>query len=190
MKLLLERRLPYSSILSYNGLDSYIKDDEHHQFSWYQKGGYSYILHSPPASYETEEMEAFLYSRGGYPSNEPTKASVVLINRLYQYCLNYIPHLTTLKRRQLSWPPKVKSKGHEAQSKTQDKYQEMEIYLFGSYLDYQMEGGTMKPVFDNGLTRIFPGGGIICFTIDYLLVCPQHMKSIISYNVFSHCQAN
>jgi len=135
-------------------------------------------------------METFLYSRGGYPSSDPTKASVVLINRLYQSCLNYIPHLTALKRRQLSWPPKVKSKGPEAQSKTLSKYQEMEIYLFGSYLDYQMGGGSMKPVFDNGLTRIFPGGGIICFTIDYLLECPQHINAIISYNVSLSCQAN
>jgi hypothetical protein len=129
-------------------------------------------------------MENFLYSRGGHPSSEPTKASVVLINRLYQSCLNYIPHLTTLKRRVLDWPPKPKPKSQEVPPKTQGKYQEVEIYLFGSYLDHQMEGDTMKPVFGNGLTKIFPGGGIICFTIDHLLECPQHIKSIISYNVF------
>lgn len=181
-KLLSERRLLYTSILSYNNLESYIKDDEHHQFSWYHRAGYSYVLHSPPESLETDEMEAFLYSRGGYPSDQPTKASVVLINRLYQHCLNYIPNLTALKRRLLDWPPKVKSKIHEAPH----KYREVEIYLFGSYLDYQMEGNTMRPVFGNGLTRIFPGGGIICFTIDYLLVCPQHIKSIISFNVSPH----
>jgi hypothetical protein len=184
LKLLLERRLPYSSILSYDGLDSYIKDEEHYQFSWLQRGGYSYVLHSPPASLETDEMETFLYSRGGHPSSEPTKASVLLINRLYQSCLNYIPHLTTLKRRQLDWPPKAKPKSQEVPHKTQGKFQEVEIYLFGSYLDHQMEGDTMKPSFGNGLTRIFPGGGIICFTIDHLLEYPQHIKSIISYNVF------
>jgi hypothetical protein len=128
-------------------------------------------------------METFLYSRGGHPSSEPTKASVIVINRLYQSCLNYIPHLTALKRRQVHWQQKGKMKSQEMQPKTPDKYQEVEIYLFGSYLDYQMEGDTMKPVFGNGLTRIFPGGGIICFTIDYLLEYPQHIKSIISYNV-------
>ena len=181
-KLLSERRLPYSSILSYDTLDSYVKDKEHHQFTQLQKGGYSYFLCSPPASLETDEMEAFLYSRGGYPALDPAKPQVVLINRLYQSCLNYIPHLTALKRRQICWPRKGKPKSQD-ENQNKSQFQEVEIYLFGSYLDYHTEGDTIEPVFGCGLTRIFPGGGILCFTIDYLLEFPQHIKSIIAYNV-------
>lgn len=143
--------MPYNGILLSESLDSYIPHMK----------GYPYVLHSPSQSLETDEMENVLSTRGHIPSQERDKAKLVLIHRLYQPCLNYIPGLTEHKRRNA------------------------DILLFGSYLDFEMIDHSMKPVFGSGITRIFPNAGKICFTMDHLLENPQHIKSILMYNVWS-----
>lgn len=148
--------MPYIGILLSENIDSYIP---------YVKG-IPYVLHSPQESLETDEMENILNTRGAIPSQERDKAVLVLIHRLYQPCLNYIPALTEHKRRGA------------------------EILLFGSYLDYEMIDDFAKPVFGSGISKIFPNGGKICFTVDHLLENPQHIKSILTYtvNLFFLCQ--
>ena len=143
--------MPYHGILLCENINSYIP---------YMKR-LPYVLHSPSESLETYEMENILYTRGAMPSPQREKAILVLIHRLYQPCLNYIPSLTEHKRRNA------------------------DILLFGSYLDYAMEGDTIKPVFGSGISKIFPNAGMICFTIDHLLENPQHIRSILAYNVDS-----
>jgi hypothetical protein len=118
-----------------------------------------YVLHSPQESLETDEMETILSTRGAIPAQERDRAVLVLIHRFYQPCLNYIPFLTDHKRRGA------------------------EIMLFGSFLDYEIVDDFAKPVFGSGISKIFPNGGRICFTIDHLLEQPQHIKSVLAYTV-------
>jgi hypothetical protein len=141
--------MPYNGLLLSDDIDLHIP---------YLKGR-PYLIHSPAESLETYEMEHVLATRGAILSSEPKEASLILIHRLYQPFLNYIPGLTEHKRRQT------------------------DILLFGSYLAHELVGGTVMPVFGSGITKIFPHGGIICFTIDHLLENPLHIKSILAFNV-------
>src|SRR5579859_532583 len=100
-----------------------------------------YVLHSPSESLETDEMETILATRGAVPALERQPAGLVLIHQSLLPCLNYIPDLTEHKRRNI------------------------DILLFGSYLDYEMEDGVVKSVFGSGVSRIFPNAGLICFTV-------------------------
>ena len=143
------RHMPYSGILVSENIDSYIP---------YMKG-LPYALHSPSESLETDEMEMILRTRGCILAQQRERAALVLIHRLYQPCLNYIPGLTEYKRRNA------------------------DIILFGSYLDYEIDDNWVKPVFGSGLSKIFPSGGRICFTIDLLLEDPQHIQTILAFNV-------
>jgi hypothetical protein len=142
--------MPYNGILLSENIASYIPHMK----------GLPYVLHSPAESLETDEIENILNTRGAVSTLHREKAQIVLIHRLYQPCLNYIPALTEHKRRSA------------------------DIFLFGSYLDYEMRDCSVKPVFGSGMSRIFPNGGRICFTIDHLLENPQHIRNIIMYNVF------
>jgi hypothetical protein len=121
--------------------------------------GYPYILHSPVESLETQEMETILATRKAVRAIGINDPRLIMIHRLYLPYLNYIPFLTKYKRHDTS------------------------IFLFGSYLDYEMVGDRLQPVFGSGITRIFPGGGIVCFTMDYIREHPQHLQRIISYVV-------
>jgi len=122
--------------------------------------GYPYVLHSPVESFETVEMENILATRRAVPATDQKAARLIVIHRLYAPCLNYIPSLTRHKRNA-----------------------ETNILLFGSYLDYEMVGDMLKPTFGSGITKIFPRGGIVCFTMDYLLENPQHIKRALAYVV-------
>jgi hypothetical protein len=124
-----------------------------------------YTIYSPPGSLETVEMENILHTRGAIPAKQIKDTALILIHRLYKPCLNYIPGLTEHKRTRNA-----------------------EILMFGSYLDYEWDGIGVNPVFGSGVSKIFPHAGVICFTIDHLLVNPQHIKSILAYNVPSSCK--
>ena len=141
--------MPYNAILLSDSIDLYIP----------HLRNMPYVIHSPPSSLETDEMETILATRGAVPSKERHLAGIVLIHRSYLPALNHIPDLTEHKRRNV------------------------DILLFGSYLDYEMIDGQVKPVFGSGVSKIFPNAGLICFTIDHLLENPQHIKSILAYNV-------
>ena len=119
-----------------------------------------YAIHSPAESLETQEMEAILATRGLVPSPVREEARIVLIHRSYLHCLNYIPDLSEQKRRY-----------------------DTEILVFGTYLDYEMEDCQVKSAFGSDVLKIFPNSGRICFTVDHLLENPQHIKSILAYNV-------
>lgn len=151
MKLLNQRRMPYSAILLSDSIDSYIP----------HLRNMPYVIHSPPESLETDEMETILATRGAIPSEERHLAGLVLIHRSFLPCLNFIPDLTEHKRRNV------------------------DILLFGSYLDYEIQDGEVKSVFGSGVSKIFPNAGVIVFTVDHLLEHPQHIKSILAYNVSS-----
>jgi len=119
-----------------------------------------YAIHSPAESLETQEMEAILATRGFIPSPVREEARIVLIHRSYIHCLNYIPDLSEQKRRN-----------------------DTEILVFGTYLDYEMQDCQVKSAFGSDVLKIFPKSGRICFTVDHLLENPQHIKSILAYNV-------
>jgi hypothetical protein len=141
--------MPYNGILLSEDIDSYIQ---------YMKG-FPYVLHSPPESLETVEIENILSTRGAVQTSQREQARIVLIHRLYQHCFNFIPGLTEHKRRNA------------------------DILLFGSYLDYEIVEHSVKQVFGSHISKIFPGGGRICFTADHLLENPQHIETILKYNV-------
>jgi hypothetical protein len=128
--------------------------------------GYPYVLHSPVESLETVEMENILATRRAVVAAEKSDGRLILIHRLYLPYLNYIPSLTQHKRQP-----------------------ETNLFLFGSYLDYETVDDRLQGIFGTGITRIFPGGGFICFTIDYLLENPQHMNSVFSYVVITSTNA-
>jgi hypothetical protein len=141
--------------MPYNGI---IYSDEFDEYVPYYKG-VPFIMHSPAESLETVEMETLLSVRGAIPAQRREDAKLILINRLYLPCINNIPGLTDHKRRDST------------------------IILFGSYLDYETVGKTVKPTFGTGLKLIFPNGGRICFTVDHLLEHPLHIKNILAYTV-------
>lgn len=120
-----------------------------------------YVLHSPSESLETNEMEMILAARGAIPALERQPPGLVLIHRSLLPCLNYIPDLTEYKRRNI------------------------DILVFGSYLDYEVEQGEVRSVFGSEVSKIFPNAGLISFTVDHLLENPQHIKYILAYNVNS-----
>ena len=142
--------MPYSGILLSEDINTFIP---------YMRN-IPYVMHSPPDSLETDEMENILNTRGAIPASHTKDAALVLIHQLYRPCLNYIPGLTEHKRARNA-----------------------EILLFGSYLDYEWDGTGINPVFGSGMKKIFPSAGIICFTIDHLLENPQHIRTILLYNV-------
>lgn len=149
--------MPYVGILLSDSLNSYIP----------HLRDLPYVMHSPPDSAETSEMEVILATRGAIPAPERHLAGLVLIHRSLLPCLNYIPDLTEHKRRPV------------------------DILLFGSYLDYELEDGNAKPVFGCGVSKIFPNAGLICFTVEHLLENPWHITSILAYNVRPvHIQVN
>jgi hypothetical protein len=121
--------------------------------------GFQFRMHSPAESLETTEMEVLLSKRGGIPTPKLHPKMTVLIHRLYQHILNYIPGLTDYKR------------------------MDGKILLFGSNLDYETVGESIRPTFGVGINEIFPNGGRICFTVDHLVENPQHIKSILAYTV-------
>jgi hypothetical protein len=141
--------MPYNGILYCDKFDACIP---------YAKG-FQFKMHSPAESLETTEMEVLLGKRGGTPTPTLQPKMTVLIHRLYQHLLNYIPGLTDYKR--------INAK----------------IILFGSYLDYETFGESVRPTFGIGIKEIFPNAGRICFTVDHLVENPQHIKSILAYTV-------
>ena len=123
-----------------------------------------YVVFSPPESLETIEIERILASRGAHQAvAQKGQAGLVLIHRIYTPCFNYIPGLTDLKR----LPGGTN------------------IFLFGSYLDWEEVDDEVVQLYGFGCMKIFPGAGIICFTMDHILEDPHHIKSILAYNVYS-----
>ena len=143
--------MPYNGILLSENIHNLISHEKR----------YRYILHSPLESLETAEMENILHTRWATPVEKPEESSLVLIHRLYQPCLNYIPMLTEHKRRNA------------------------DILLFGSYLGFETNDNSLEAVFGSGISKIFPNAGRICFTLDHLFENPRHTDAIFSYSVCS-----
>jgi hypothetical protein len=120
--------------------------------------GLPYIIHSPAESLETAEMEMILSTRGARPAVKREEAVLVFIHRLLLPILNNIPGLTK----------------HKA-----IKNQFGRIMVFGSYLDYETVDDDVQPVFDFGMSQIFPSGSLYCFTTAVLMENPQFVKSIL-----------
>jgi hypothetical protein len=120
--------------------------------------GLPYIIHSPAESLETDEMEMILATRGARPAAKREDAVLVLIHRLLLPILNNIPGLTEHKL--------IKNPLGQ-------------IMLFGSYLDYEMVDDIVQPVFDFGISPIFPASSVVCFTNALLLENPQYVKPIL-----------
>jgi hypothetical protein len=120
--------------------------------------GLPYVIHSPAESLETAEMEMILATRGARPTGKRENAVLVFIHRLLLPILNNIPGLTQHKL-------------------CKEKY--ANIMVFGSYLDYEMEDDVVQPIFDFGMSPIFPSGTLVCFTTALLLENPQYIKAML-----------
>jgi len=141
--------MPYNGILISEKINSFLP----------QLRNMPYFVYSPPESLETIEIHQIMATRKAVLTHI-REAVIIMIHRLYQPILNFIPSLT-----------EIKCAGKK------------DIFLFGSYLDYETVDGNVAGVFGSELMKIFPSGGRICFTMDHLLENPLQILRILEYTV-------